>query len=383
MALQQGMEFVNNSKNFSRNSTDEQFTTDALLGITATICCIICLMVLVTLSVYAKCYSRSTVCGTTIKRLAVGLIIPTMLYELVVALHLVRYVKHLCELQGFLIQYTSSVALLLALSICLVLFFEVLQVNTSWKLECYEKVKWNTFTCCDRKINKLEVTMLTCAFALPLLFDWIPFTTNSYGPSQNFCWFRSIPDKNLSEHLSYTAGLWEEIWLSVVPLGFVVFLILVLFTASLCQLGYGIKNARVDRRALIEVGVTNCLFFLAFLTTAVVLLPFHGFFNTSMKVPQFTAIFTPIAMMLLPLTLLMAIHLPFSSMITRLCLKRSQCGHTSEEGEHTTVHRSSNRQQPSHTTWNPSHSYCEASEITPFVICEQQQDYGNCSRNIN
>ena len=372
------MEFVNNSKNFSRNSTDEQFTTDALLGITATICCIICLMVLVTLSVYAKCYSRSTVCGTTIKRLTFGLIVPTMLYELVVALHLVRYVKHLCELQGFLIQYTSSVALLLALGICLVLFFEVLKVTTSWKLECYEKVK-STFTCCDRKINKLESAILTSAFTLPLLFDWIPFISNSYGPSQSFCWFRSIPNKNLSEHSSCT--VWEEIWLSVVPLGFVAFLILVLFTASLCQLAYGIKNARVDRRALIEVAVTNCIFFLAFLIITIVLLPFYGFFNTS--IPQFTVIFAPIAMMLLPLTLLMAIHLPFSSMITRLCLKRSQCGHTSQGGDYTTVHRSSNRHQPSHTTWTPSHSYCEASEITPFVICEQQHNYGNCGRDID
>ena len=148
----------------------------------------------------------------------------------------------------------------------------------------------------------------------------------------------------------------------------VVFLILVLFTASLCQLGYGIKNARVDRRALIEVGVTNCIFFIAIFITAIVLLPFHGFFTASITIPQFTVIYAPIAMTLLPLTLLMAIHLPFSSMITRLCLKRSQCGHTSEEGEHTTVHRSSNRHQPSHTTWTPSHSYREASEITPFVI---------------
>ena len=209
--------------------------------------------------------------------------------------------------------------------------------------------------------------MLTCAFALPLLFDWIPFTTNSYGPSQNFCWFRSIPDKNLSEHLSYTAGLWEEIWLSVVPLGFVVFLILVLFTASLCQLGYGIKNARVDRRALIEVGVTNSIFFIAFFITASALLPFHGFFNASMTIPQFIVIFVPIAMTLLPLTLLMAIHLAFSSMITRLCLKRSRYIHTSGECDQATIHESTNRQQPSHTTWTPSYSVNEPSEITPFV----------------
>ena len=165
-------------------------------------------MVLVALLV-AICKVLHPKYSTTIKRLSFWFTVLTMLYQLVVALHLVRYfdpdVKHLCERQGFLLQYTSSVALLLALGICLVLFFEVLKVTTYWKLEL--KVK-STFTCCDRKINILEVTILTSAFVLPLFFDWIPFTTNYYGPS---CWFRSTPDKNLSEHLSYTTGLWEEI----------------------------------------------------------------------------------------------------------------------------------------------------------------------------
>ena len=151
------MEFVSN---YFRNSPDKQPATDALLGITATICCFICLLALVALSVYARCYSQSTVCGTTIKRLAFWFTVSTMLFQLVVAFHLVRYfdpdVKHLCELQGFLLHYTSSVALLLALGISLVLYFEVLKVTTSWKLEFYKKVKWSTFTCCDRKIKKLQ-----------------------------------------------------------------------------------------------------------------------------------------------------------------------------------------------------------------------------------
>ena len=132
-------------KNFSRNFTDEQLITDAVLGITAMVCGIICLIVLVALSVCAKCYSRSTVCGTTIKRLAVGLIVSTMLYQCVLTLHLVRYfyqeIKDLCEFEGFLAHYLVSVQLLLTLDVCLILFLEVLKQTTSWKLECYEKVK--------------------------------------------------------------------------------------------------------------------------------------------------------------------------------------------------------------------------------------------------
>ena len=237
MALQQGMKLLWNAFNVSKS--DEQLITDALLGITATVCCTICLMVLVALSVCARCYSRSTVCGTVLKRLAFGFTVLTMLFQFLVALHFVRYfdpdVKILCQLLGFLIQYASTVNLLLALGICLVLFFEALTVTTYRKLECYKKVKRSTFTCCDRKINQLEVIIYILVFALPLLFDWIPLITNSYGPSQNFCWFRSInsSDKNSSEHWSDKAGLWEEIWLSAAPLGVGSFLILLLFTASL------------------------------------------------------------------------------------------------------------------------------------------------------
>ena len=366
MALQQGMVLLKNS---SRNNTDEQLITDALLGITATICCIVCLMVLVALSVCARCYNRSTICGTVLKRLAFGFTVLTMVFQFLVALHLVRYFDHadvkiLCQLLGFLIQYASTVNLLLALGICLVLFFEALKVTTYWKLKCYTKVKRSTFTCCGRKINQLEVMVYILVFALPLLFDWIPFVTKSYGPSQNFCWFRSIADKKSSE--PYKADLWEEIWLSAAPLGVGSFLILLLFTASLCQLGYGIKNARVDRRTLIEVGVTNSIFFIALFITASVLLPFHGYFSASLMIPQFFVIFVPIAMMLLPLSLLVAIHLPFSK-ITQLCLTRSRYIHTSGEWDQATVHASSNRLQPSHTTWSPSHSFCEPSEITRLV----------------
>ena len=375
------MELFNNS---FRNSTDEQLTTDALLGITATICCFICLLVLVAQAVYARCYNRSTVCGSTIKRLVVGLTVATMLCQLVFALYLVRYfypeVKYFCEVEGFLTYISACFFLFMTLGMCIVLFFEVLKVTTSWKLVCYEKVKGSTFTCCERKINKLEIAILASVFALPLLYVWIPFITNSYGPSGNFCWFR---DKNCSEHSSCTAGLWEEIWLSTVPFGFVGFLLLLLFTVSLCLLGYRIKNARVDRRALIEVGVTKCIFFLGFLIITIVSLPLQGIYYSSLMFPHFIVIFIPVTITLVPLTLLVAIHLPFSSMIVRLCHKRPRQDHTSGQHNQTALQRSSNQQQPSHTTWTPAHSYCEPSEITPFVRYEQQQDYGNSGRDIN
>ena len=71
-------------------STDDQFTNHAVLGITAATCCIVCVMVLVILSVCGKCYSRITVCGTVIKRFAVGLSVATCCLSLL--LHFILYV---------------------------------------------------------------------------------------------------------------------------------------------------------------------------------------------------------------------------------------------------------------------------------------------------
>ena len=160
-------------KNFSKNSTDVQLTTNALLGITEATCCIVCLLVLIALSVCAKCYSRSTVCGTTIKRLAVGLIVATMLYLFVLALNLVRYfypeIKDLCKFEGFLAHYLASVQLLLPLDVCLILFLEVLKVTTSCKLEYYEKIKRSTFTTTANNPVTLLGLPLTVAVILSLL----------------------------------------------------------------------------------------------------------------------------------------------------------------------------------------------------------------------
>ena len=363
------------TKNSSRNSTG-QLPNYAVLGITAAACCIICLLVLVALSIYAKCYGRST---TTVKHLAVGLTVTNMVYQFVLALHLVYYfypevkeVKDLCKSQGFLVKYFLSVQLLLTLGICLILFLEVLKVTTSWKLQCYEKVKRSTYTCCKRKINKLEIAIFSSSFTVPLLFDWIPFTTNSYGSTEaDVCW---ILDQNCSQHASScTATLWEKIWLFTVPVGFVGIVIMLLFTVLLCLLIYNIKNARVDRRALIAVTVATCIFFIVFFIIIILITLLLFYYSSLMVTPftltfiPFTLIFTPITIMLVPLTILVAIHLPFSSMIAQMCLKHPRHRHMSGECDRATVQSSINWQQPSHTTWNSPHSSNEASEITPLI----------------
>jgi len=366
-------------RNFSENTTDEQLTTDAQIGITGAICGIIWLIVLVVQTVFAMCYSQK-ILGTAIKRLGFELTASTMLYGLVHTLHLVRYfypeIGNFCEVVGFLSHYFVSVEILFTMCICLLMFYKILKVITSVKFEYCESTKWSTCTCCNRKISKLEAALFASVFVLPLLFDWIPFTTNSYGPSGYFCYFHV--EKNCSE-LTCTAGLWEDIWLSSVPFGLVAVLTLLLFTASLCLLGYGIKTAKLEKLALIEVGITHIVFFLASLAIIYLLLPFQSFIQQ-----RFTVISGPIAVMLIPSTLLIAIHLPLSSFVTCVCKKYWIQTHSHREYNQATLHRSSDWsgiQQPSHTTWNPLHSSVEISEVTSLARDKQQQNYGTAAQH--
>ena len=112
------------------------------------------------------------------------------------------------------------------------------------------------FTRHDMKISKQEVAIVASVIILPLLFDWIPF--HYYGQHATWCWIHSL-EQNCSTN---SAGLWEQIWLWDVPFGIASFVILVLFVGSLCQLGYGIKNAKVHR--LIQVGAVAYLLVLTF-----------------------------------------------------------------------------------------------------------------------
>ena len=141
------------------------------------------------------------------------------------------------------------------------MFFKIgRKVLPSWRSidEYYQKANRNTFTCNGKKISILEVTVLALFIALPFLFHWIPFTTKSYGQYATWCWIRQNCTTNVT-----TTEMWEQIWLWHVPYGIVSFVILVLFVGSLCQLGYGLKNAKVHK--LIDVGIVDYLLFLGFL----------------------------------------------------------------------------------------------------------------------
>ena len=131
------------------------------------------------------------------------------------------------------VDFSASILILLSfffsLSISLALFFKISpEVIPSWR-SFLKKVKEKAFTCHETKISKPEVATVVVMIVLPLLFDWIPFTTNTYGQVSTWCWIRTL-DHNCTN----TAGWWERFWLWDVPFGLGFFLILILLVATLC-----------------------------------------------------------------------------------------------------------------------------------------------------
>ena len=355
--------------------TDEQMAAVALVrGVTSAVCCTVLSVVLVALVILAKFYYQR-ICGTIVKRLTIGLLASNVLNQLSFALQLKYFYDpqdvKFCVANAFIAQTMGSIELLFILALSVVLFIKILKVTTSWRLvnECYAKAEECTYTCYSWKINKLEIACFISIFVLTLLFDCVPFITDSYGAIGPWCWIGTL-ESNCSTH---EAAFWEQIGLWVAPAGLVALLTFGLLAASLLLLCFAMKNTKLQK--LIEVGITYSILSLTFLLMATI--------TTSTKEPVYGwwvaySIATPVIITLIPLVLLLVIHLPLSSVITRLCHKHQKRTDVLDgERDQATVHRSSGWSvihQPSHTTWNPSH---EDLERVPLTLGKQQPSYGN------
>ena len=335
-------------------------------GITAAVCAVASLTALVILALMNCCHHR--VCGTVIKRLVVGYLASNVPFQLVLALHLIYYFhpeqENFCKADGFFRQYVESVQFVFLLEINLVLFLRVCEVTTSWKCQAT-----GTFTCCCWKINKLDTVLFVSVFCLPLLFDWIPFTTGSYGPYGPWCWIRSFNN----DCSPTAAGYLEQILLQDVPVFILGPLTLGLLFICLCLLCYTIKTGKVKK--LNKVGITDSilslvLMFASYLLSIIFVIQFERF-----TIWMVRAIFGPLLTTLIALTLLIAIHLPLSCMVSRVCCNCYE--HTYTESDQATLHTSSLIQQPSYTTWNPSHSINTTSRSLLLTCDMHPQDYGS------
>ena len=356
-----------NFKNCS-NLTDEQIEVMALVrGVSAAVCGAISSTVLVVFVILAMLpKTRNRVCGTVVKCLSFGLIVISVIQQLNLTLQLVNYYHYdetYCKANGFFSLYFDTVELIFVLGISLALFFKISpEVLPFWR-SILKKVKEKAFTCHETKISKPKVATVVLMIVFPLLFDWIPFTTNTYGQFGTWCWIR-ILDQNCTTN---TAGWWEKFWLWHIPFGIAIFLILILLVATLCLLGYGIKNAKVHNYKLIEVGIIEYLLLLVFLvfeSCLVVLFFAVRFFARNIFVYCFIfAISTPLIGTFIPLALLFTIHIPISATCKQhQHHKRESRVHREEDLK--TINKSDAIEIPSYTTWDPPHS---SFDDVPFV----------------
>ena len=314
------------------------------------------------------------ICGTFLKRFTIGLLPFTALLEFTFALQLKYFYDpqdvRFCETIAFIIQFLISIHLLFAVGIFLIWFVKILKVTASLRLidEYYEKAKECTYTCYSWKINKLEIACYVSVLVLPLLFDWVPFITNSYGPFGPWCWIQV--ESNCSKH---EAAHWEEIGLWIAPAGLVLLLAFGLLTASLFLLCYAMKNTKLQK--LIEVGLTVSIILLTVIFILITsVLPITLPLKFGWLVTYFIAL--PVFVALIPLVLLLVVHLPLSLMIVRLCQKYQGRRNVSYgECDQATVQKCTGwsiMHQPSHTTWSPSHEDLESAPVTH----KQQPNYG-------
>ena len=359
---------------YCSNLSEGEVTAIALArGITGAVCGVISFTALVILAL-VNCYHHR-VCETAVKRLVIGNLASSVPFQLVLVLHLIHYFQpeqeNFCKADGFFYLYFGGVQLLFALVISLVLFLTVCEATTSWK--CYYKD--TTFTCCGWKINKLETLLFVSVFCLPLLCDWIPFTTDSYGSSGPWCFIHRL-ENNCSIH---ETGFLQVILLWEAPFVSLGLLALGLFIISLCLLGYVIKISKAKN--LNKMGISDSIFALALMLALYLLIVVlyiypsesHQFFYWMLA-----ALSTPIMSFLIGLALLVAIHFPLSSMIT--CFGCNCHGHTHATSDQATVRVGSDwslLHQPSHTTWNPPHSTDTDSQAVPLASDEQLQEYGS------
>jgi len=182
--------------------------------------------------------------------------------------------------------------------------------------------------------------------------------TTSYGPFGPWCWIRSL-ENNCSVH---KAGSLERGSLAYGPFGSIVVVTLVLFISSLFLLGYAIKKAE----KLTKVRIADSVFFLALMLMLYILQTVSYFSSTNVNLWMPIAISIPLTETLTPFVLLVAIHLPLSSVIYHVCCSCHRYMHT--ESDQATMHTSTEIQQPSYTTWNPPHS----TNTTVLLASEKQ-----------
>ena len=285
--------------------TDEQIKLVADLRCSfASIACLGLIIVLVALVILAMLNKsiRNQMCKNVVQHLTIWLTAVTAIYELFLALSLIYYFnpsdEGFCKADGFMNQYFGSVQLIFTLAISFIVFVQTTAEEWAVRLQ----------RIAERKVTScvVEVVFLPVAFVIPVLFDWIPFTTSSYGSTGPWCWIHNIEEK-CTIHRAGLAVLWT------VPFVLVASLTIVFFIRALwllcCRSGNAGPCYSIISLSLLLVTCAMCIL--------EVITRFYSFHRHDLSAWEAYALSAPIGQVAIPLALLVAVHLHPCCMISK------------------------------------------------------------------
>ena len=115
-------------------------------------------------------------------------------------------------------------------------FSAFLEHNTSWmELMAVVSITLYIFVCAmfNKRTDRLELVYVFFTFAFPLLFNWIPFTVDSFGRAGAWCWIRN-EDIYTCEQIKAGQILQFVLW--YVPLYVILVVLICLYVAILVKI---------------------------------------------------------------------------------------------------------------------------------------------------
>lgn len=178
---------------------------------------ICCLLILLTVAIFKKV-------RTTSQRLFLYLVLVILAYSVV-------YVLHGVENRGAL-EGSDGFCMTTAFLDQLLSWMEVLAM-LCLTFDMFIKIRTMDF----RASKKYEKFYIVVIFVLPLVFNWIPFTTDSYGESGPYCWIRR--HNTTCENDKY--GIAYQFALFWIPFYSFIISIVVIYIWAMCKARVWIK----------------------------------------------------------------------------------------------------------------------------------------------
>jgi hypothetical protein len=207
-------EGINNHTHNATLTKEEMFIILLTFGIGGVVAVAVCLVALGLLLCF-KLYKYF------VHRLAMYQVLAALFYGIICVFELINlhYAAASCEMSAFLLEYFVIVKLLFILCLTFHLFFySIFHIN----------------------FKRLEIVHVLISVFLPLLFVWIPFSTDTYGQAGAWCWIMNwrndvADDKFITGEIEQYTMLYGPAIISLSLANAAVIAILIVLTYRACR----------------------------------------------------------------------------------------------------------------------------------------------------